>query len=345
MYIKDSYCISPQKTFNSEGIVEYTPHDSIRYFAQEPDYTNYIPKGMLRRMGKSVRLGVGAGLHLLPKNPQLDGILMASSNGAIEDCFKFLEQMVNYNEGTLTPTHFVQSTPNAPAGQLALMSKTTGYNTTYVSTGLAFEAALLDAKMLLEEGRGRTFMIGAVEELSECHYVVHNKVNHFKKETINANALLASDTEGTVYGEGAASFIVTNTPTEEGIRITDIDQINFPEKDEIEERIDDFLNRNGLSVNDIDAVVIGMNGDNRFDYRYNSLLETLFANQGVYTYKNMVGEFPTSSSFATWMSYQLLKGNPMPNEAQFRTSRQPLNKILIYNHYYDQYHGLILIEK
>ena len=62
MYIKDSYCISPQKTFGQEGLETYTEHSATRYFALEPNYER-IPRGLLRRMGKSVRLAMGAGLH------------------------------------------------------------------------------------------------------------------------------------------------------------------------------------------------------------------------------------------------------------------------------------------
>lgn len=344
MYIKESYCISPQNTLDSEGINEYTSHNETKYYALEPDYSKYIPNGLLRRMGKAVRMGVGSGLHLLQQNPVLDGIIMASTNGAIEDCFKFLNQMISYEEGTLTPTHFVQSTPNAPAGQLAMMSKTTGYNITHVSAGLAFEAALLDTKMLMEEKSAKTILLGAVEELSECHYVVYDKVDHFKKQGVNANQLFESNSVGSVYGEGAAYFIITDTPTEAAIKIIDVDQITYPDQQDIDDLIIRFLDRNNLTITDIDAVVVGLSGDSRSDHRYYHLINEVFKDQWVYTYKNLVGEYPTSSGFATWMSYQLLNGNPIPKEAVFRTSKKKVSRILIYNHFYDQNHGMILME-
>ncbi|MDH5367663.1 MAG: beta-ketoacyl synthase chain length factor [Cyclobacteriaceae bacterium] len=344
MYIKESYCISPQNTFDYEGINGYTSHNEIRYYAIEPDYIKYIPKGLLRRMGKAVRMGVGSGLHLLQQNSELDGIVMASTNGAIEDCFKFLNQMIDYEEGTLTPTHFVQSTPNAPAGQLAMMNKTTGYNITHVSAGLAFEAALLDTKMLMDERAAKTILLGAVEELSECHFVVNDKVRHFKKEDINANQLFESNTEGSVYGEGAAYFILSDSPTESAIKILDVDQITYPDQQDIDNLMIRFLDRNNFTTADIDAVVVGLSGDSRFDHRYYHLINEMYKDQWIYTYKNLVGEYPTSSGFATWMSYQVLKNNPIPKEAIFRTSEKKVNRILIYNHFYDKNHGMILIE-
>jgi hypothetical protein len=81
----------------------------------------------------------------------LDGIIIGTANAGMEDCFHFLKQMVDYNEGLLTPGNFVQSTTNALAGQLGMMKHNTGYNITHVHLGLAFENALLDAAMRLEE--------------------------------------------------------------------------------------------------------------------------------------------------------------------------------------------------
>ena len=100
---------------------------------------------ILRRMGKAVRIGVGAALPLLDGSSNPDGILIGSANGGMEDCIKFLNQVMEYDEGRLTPTNFVQSTPNAIAAQIGLATLNKGYNITHVHRGLAFENALLDA--------------------------------------------------------------------------------------------------------------------------------------------------------------------------------------------------------
>lgn len=180
MYIIDSACISPQQTFDNaffDGHVKV--HEGDRYLAVEPAYGQMIPAGLLRRMGKAVRMGVGAGLPLIQKN-QVDGIILGTANGGLEDCLKFLNQIVDYHEGTLTPTNFVQSTPNAVAGNLALMSKTTGYNATHVHKGLAFEAALLDAMMLLDEKPAQRLLLGSIEEISDYNHNIDLLSGSFK---------------------------------------------------------------------------------------------------------------------------------------------------------------------
>ncbi len=120
----------------------------------EPDYPG-IPAGARRRMGKSVRMAVGAALPLLEKHPQPDGIIIATANGGMEDCIKFLNQILEYKEGLLTPGNFVQSTSNAAAAQIALVTKNHNYNITHVHRGLAFENALMDVMMLLKENPDR----------------------------------------------------------------------------------------------------------------------------------------------------------------------------------------------
>ncbi len=97
MFVKDLYAISPQSTFDltfEAGEVLEIVAD--RYLAHEPNYLEFIPAGQLRRMGKAVRMGIGAGLPLIQRNEPLDGIIIGSANGGLEDCIKFLNQIVDY---------------------------------------------------------------------------------------------------------------------------------------------------------------------------------------------------------------------------------------------------------
>ena len=78
-------------------------------------------------MGKAVRMGLGASIPLLQNNNEpLSGIIIGTAMGGMEDCINFLNQVIDYNEGMLTPTNFVQSTPNAIASQLGLLSNNKG---------------------------------------------------------------------------------------------------------------------------------------------------------------------------------------------------------------------------
>jgi len=348
MFIKDLSCISPQQTYDEAFFGnEVKVHVGNRYAALEPGYGVLIPAGLLRRMGKAVRMGVGTGLPLIQKNPALDGIILGTANGGLEDCLKFLNQIVDYKEGTLTPTNFVQSTPNAVAGNLALMSKNTGYNTTHVNKGLAFEGALLDALLLLEERNAQALLLGSIEEISDYNYNIDMLAGSFKKEESSSETLLTSHTPGTVCGEGAVMFVVEAERSVASLaEIIDVEQISFADEKRVGEKLSNFLERNHLKHSDIDTLILGFSGDNRNDHWYSWLHQELFPVSNVFSYKNLTGDYPTASAFATWMAVQLLIGKTLPSQTRyFQNNNTNADKVLIYNHYKGVQHGFILLSK
>jgi 3-oxoacyl-(acyl-carrier-protein) synthase len=343
IFIADAFCISPQRTYDG-FFFENGPaiHSGTRYMADEPAYGNLIPPGLLRRMGKAVRMGVGAGLPVINRNAKPDGIVLGTANGGLEDCLKFLNQIVDYEEGTLTPTNFVQSTPNAVAGSLALMSRNTGYNTTHVHQGLAFEAALLDALLLLQGGQAKSLLLGSVEEISDYNYNIDALGGAFKVGENTSENLLFSDTPGTVCGEGATMFLVTAEKDEKSLaEIVDVDQITYADEDLLFQKLQFFLSKNKLKQADIDAVILGYSGDNRTDGLYTHFQKALFPHADRYTFKDLVGDYPTASAFATWLGLQAISGKHIVQHNTDRKKRP--DHILIYNHYRGVQHAFILM--
>ncbi len=346
MIIKDFLAISPQNTYNNTHYLS----DIKTYFGNkllsiEPDYTGIIKLNLLRRMGKALRMGIGCGVPLLQKYGLVDGIIIGTSEGGLEDCIKFLNQIVDYDEGTLTPTNFVQSTPNALSGYLALINGNNNYNITHVNKGLAFENALIDAKMLFEENKADILLVGGVEEISDYNFNIENSAEQFKKTECYSNELINSKTEGTVCGEGSVMFILNSQKTKGSICIEDIHTITYPEKKEIKKIIKEFIGKNNLEIDNIDAVITGYNGNIKTDFRYDNIIDELFTKQTILTYKNLVGEYPTSSAFAVMMGHNLMTNNKIPDEISLRNNKKELNNILIYNHYKEAQHSLILLSK
>jgi len=343
MFITDLTCISPQRTydgaFHREDVVQ---HDTNLYEAIEPDYLDVVPKALLRRMGRAVRMGTGAGLTLTERNKDIDGVIIGTANGGLEDCIKFLNQIVQYSEGKLTPTNFVQSTPNSVAGNLALLTANTGYNNTHVNMGLAFESALLDAKLLLDEGTAHRLLVGSVEEISGYNYNIDTLKGCFKKEIVNSENLLLSNTPGSVTGEGASMFIMSDSSENAFAEIVDVAQVSFPQVNDLAVVINRLLNSHQMKMQDVDAVILGRNGDNRYDHWYD-VVQDFFPSQALYVYKNLVGEYPTASGFATWLASNILQGNKIPSQAVLRSGDRPTKNVLIYNQYYGKQHGLILL--
>ncbi len=343
MLIKDCLAISPQDTYNNDNYLSGVKHYfGNKILALEPDYTGIIKPAQLRRMGKAMRMGIGCGLPLIRNYENIDGIIIGTSEGGLEDCIKFLNQIVDYNEGTLTPTNFVQSTPNAVAGLLALMNKNHNYNMTHVNKGLAFENALIDAKMLLDENKAKTLLVGNIEEVSEYNFNIDKSAGHFKEIECSTKDLINSKTKGTVCGEGSAMFIFTNEYKKNDAIVKDVDTVTFPEQGEILDIAKEFVERNNLKISDIDAVIAGYNGDIDSDFLYDELIDVLFNNQTIITYKNLTGEYQTSTAFALKLAKDLLSGQTAPNDIILKKISTNYKNILIYNHYKKYQHSLIL---
>ncbi len=344
MFIKDILSISPQDTYNNHSYwYDVKTYIGNKLSCIEPSYDGIIKPGQLRRMGKALRMGIGCGLPLLDKYGKVDGIIIGTSEGGLEDCIKFLNQIVDYDEGTLTPTNFMQSTPNAVSGHLALITGNTNYNITHVNKGLSFENALIDAQMLLQDGSANVLLVGSVEEISDYNYNIEQSANQYKKVEGRSNELIHSNTEGTVCGEGAVMFVLSSQPENGSICIRDVDAITYPEGSELHDLCNNLLQRNGLVTNDIDGVIVGLNGDIRTDHWYTNFISSLFSSQTIYTYKNLVGEYPTSASFAVKLAHDIIKNNMICPEIIFKNSNRAQKNILIYNHFKGVQHSLILI--
>ena len=165
-----------------------------------------IPPAMYRRMGRAVRFASGTALPLL-HTTKLNGIVIGTAFGGLEDCIKFLNQITDYDEGRLTPTNFVQSTTNAIASQLAFFSANKGYNNTHVHRGLAFENAMFDVAMQLNENPDNYYLLGGVEEISAYQYNIESLAGSYKRELVSSADIYNSKTNGSIAGEGCAMFV------------------------------------------------------------------------------------------------------------------------------------------
>ncbi|MBL7931924.1 MAG: beta-ketoacyl synthase chain length factor, partial [Bacteroidia bacterium] len=150
IYFLHSACISAQSGVSEEIPLTPALSEQNKLKAVEPKYEG-IPNNLLRRMGRTTRMSIGAAMNCLSKTERLDGIVIGTANGGMEDCIKFMEQIVKYHETDLTPGNFVQSTPNGIAAQIALMKQNRGYNITHAHRGLSFENAIQDCMLLLNE--------------------------------------------------------------------------------------------------------------------------------------------------------------------------------------------------
>jgi hypothetical protein len=349
-FIHDTSCISPQETFFSDKIFhaelnELNQPEGNKFNAAEPAYES-IPAGMLRRMGRSVRLGIGAAMPLLQKSGIApDGFIIGTSMGGMEDCVKFLNQIIEYNEGKLTPTNFVQSTPNAVAGQLGLLTKNKGYNITHVHRGLSFENAVIDAGMSLAENPANSYLLGAVEEISGYHYNIERLDGWYKEENCSIDEVYNCGTPGSIAGEGSSMFIVNNEPVHAKAKLRAIHIFHSDDEQLVASQLKNFLEKNLPAGEKPGLFLSGENGDMRHGHFYNSCEKIMGTSVSVARFKHLSGEHPTASAFAFWLACEIIKKKFLPQQISKHDAGSGLDSILIYNHYKGIQHSFMLLEK
>jgi hypothetical protein len=342
IFIKGTGVIAPYTPGNGTPLP--TPTNGPRLRCIEPDYKQLIDPRLIRRMSRVVRMGMASALAALNEaGLEMPGaIITATAYGCTEDTETFLTKLTLQDEQMLTPTAFIQSTHNTIAGQIALLLKCHAYNNTFTHRAFSFEHALLDAMLLLKEGEAAHVLLGAVDEMQDTRFKILERFGLYKKPAgFHALSPLNEQPQGpgTIAGEGAAFFVLTNEATDKGCIM---DLRTFFKPDDMAPHIQAFLAENGLKNTDVDLLLWGKNGDVRYDHFYDKAVGGQFGHVPKLAFKQLCGEYPVATSYATWLAAYLLKGQKMPDEALTGSTAAPRH-ILIYNHYYNIHHSLILL--
>ena len=350
VYIKGIGNISPQNTINSGTFLdEVISHETDFISCVEPNYKEFINPVQLRRMSKLIKMGISASKICLQdagiENP--GAIITGTGLGLVGDTEKFLNQMLDNNEEFLAPTAFIQSTHNTISGQVAIALKCFNYNNTYSHRGFSFESALLDGMLLIENNDAENVLVGGFDEITSEHHQIIKKTRWVKNETIKSLYLLDHKTQGTIVGESATFFSLTGKKDENTYaRIKNIKTIYKPESnEEIELKIDQFLAENSLTKNDIDLVVLGLNGNIDTDDIYYHLADNYFNTNYAY-FKHLSGDYHTVGSFALWFAANTIKHQRVPEVARFRKenfTEKPIKNVLVYNHFREVDHSIFLL--
>ena len=350
VYINGVGSISAQKTFdNTTFLNELIEHEDNVINVINPNYKDYIPPAAARRMAKGIKMGVVASKIALKEAglDNVDAIITGTGMGCVRDSEKFVSAIIDNDEQYLTPTSFIQSTHNTVGGQIALDLQCKGYNFTYVHASNSFESALLDAKLQLELNEENTILIGGVDELGDHTVTIHKLINHIKPEAVKSSEVLKSTTKGAVFGEGANFFVLSNSQQNTSYaEVVAVKTYNTLLKQDISETLIQFLNENNLTIDAIDIVVLGRNGDIDYDTFYNTLSSGVFNTTQQVAYKHLCGEFNTASSFGLWLASKILKTQTLPDVIKSNHIKDSSFKtILLYNQYRGENHSFTLLKQ
>lgn len=288
-------------------------------------------------MSRIVKLSVAASGRAVQDaaSATIDGVIVGTGWGCIEDTVIFLEKMVENKEDALSPTAFIHSTHNTIAAQVAFQLKCKGYNTTYSHRSISFESALLDAALLLSETPAQTLLVGGVDELTTTSFSILSRFNLFKQpQGLSSDMLFLLGTAGTVAGEGSVFFTVSGNRTKHSYcQVTDIQTLSFGSVDDAVEAARKMLQRHGLAA--LDLLLLGNNGAAEEDKRYDSFAESLAFQGETLKFKHLCGEYPTASAFGIGLGATLLKQNLSLDSAP--------QSVLFYNRSPQSHQALVLL--
>jgi hypothetical protein len=291
-------------------------------------------------MSRVIKMSVSAALRCVDRaKVQPDAIITATGLGCLADTERFLDA-VTENELRLNPTPFIQSTFNTAGAQIAFMLGNNGYNNTYVHRGLSFESALLDAKMQIDEGVSNV-LAGCFDETTDISFDIMRRLGFWKDGLTDSNSLYANPGKGTASGEGASFFMLSKQPPDDRpqIRITGLHLLNTTDM-----QFDDCPA--SMRKNDVDLLILGNNGDAEYDKIYRQFISSRYTDKPYCFFKNLCGEYFTASGFALYLAFCIMTMQKLPEGVVCHGSISPeINSILIYNHFQNINHSLIIVTR
>ena len=326
--------VSAQETLQATSWPKTSvPAENSSFQIIPPVYKDYIPAAKLRRMNRLVKFSLVSAFDCMSQveGLSLDAIITTTGLGCVDDTGVFLKQMHENGEKLMNPTAFIRSTHNAVGGQLALLKNLRIPNLTYTQKEASFETGLIDAIMMLEEGDAKNVLLGGFDEQTPLSLDLWRKMGCLSESVLDKSALIQSQNKGVVLGEGAG-FVVLSSDKEtvNCSQLVDV-EINRSVSTDLNCLVQAFLAKQGLSCQDIDLLVLGLDGT-AYTKDLAQLISPDFEAATVAGFKHLSGCFDTDTNFALWMAHRAILNASIGEEACLQGAKDRVfNKVLIVN--------------
>lgn len=253
--------------------------------------------------------------------------------------------MLNNNEECLSPTAFMQSTHNTIASQIALHLKCHGYNSTYSHRGTSFDSSLWDAYTLLQKGEINNAIVGAHEEMSLEYFKMLQKAGYFTYDDISEAQLKLHQNTGSLSGSCAVNMFVSRQKEDSHCAISFMKMFYKADSQTLRKNLLNQLEQLHLTINDIDAVVMGLNGDKDNDAAYLDFAQVVDSSMPIVWYKHLFGESYCASALGVYVGATCLQRQTIPAHLLYNKDRaiNHIKHILVYNHFENKDQSLILL--
>lgn len=262
--------------------------------------SEHLERKTVRRLKRLPRLALSLANAAYKDSKMSDtpsSVFFGTGWGPLSETYDFLTKLYESGEQFTSPTDFIGSVHNAPAGQVAIQFKSTGPNITTAGGDYSFEQALLTASLLTDNSDDTLFVIGADESHEELSPLFDNSV--FSDEMLS---------------DGGGALCLKRTETASGLKI-------FPAFFEYAENNPDIISSlisnlgGGKRINDTFGAIfagIPMKYRETGEKQLGEFLTLSGFKNLIIDYRKFTGEFASASAVATVLAIRFLKNGKIP---------------------------------
>jgi 3-oxoacyl-(acyl-carrier-protein) synthase len=259
-----------------------------------------LQPSVIRRLKRLPRMALALALAAC-KNANLQetpsSVFLGTGWGPLSETYDFLKKLYESDEKFTSPTDFIGSVHNAPAGQVAISLGANGPNITTTGGDYSFEQSLLTASILADKIDAAFLVIGA-DEFHETLSPLFDrsvKVDGIRSDGGGAICLKRSDVS---CGPKICSVFFENTADNPNIIQTLIGKLG--DSREIEKRF-------GTIMAGIPAAY-RQEGERQL----HEFLAVSDFHQPVIDYRRLTGEFASASAVATALAAEFIRNKKIP---------------------------------
>ncbi len=260
------------------------------------DVSPNLSPGSIRRMKRLSRMALSLALSAweqaaCPGKP--DSVYFGTGWGPLSETHDFLTRLFGSDEKFTSPTDFIGSVHNAPAGHAAMHFGAKGPNLTVTGGDFSFEQALVTAD-LLGENRETPFLIMAADEFHPA-----------------LSPLFDPSVSDAVHSDGGAAFCVKRSEHAEGMRIFPLFFENAAGNPEI---ISSLIRTLAESGEEFAAILAGIPAAFREkgEEQLQNFLSPAKWNLPVMDYRKWIGEFASASAVAAVLGAAFVRKGEIP---------------------------------
>jgi 3-oxoacyl-(acyl-carrier-protein) synthase len=264
------------------------------------DISKKLPTREVRRLKRLPRLALALAMEAsessrLSQAPS--SIFFGTSWGPLSETYDFLTKLYESNEQFASPTEFVGSVHNAPAGQVAIMLKATGANITTTGGDYSFEQALLAASLTVRDSDDIVLVMGA----DEHHQILSPLFDKSVQRSSNPS-------------DGGGALIIRKTEKASALRITLIFFENSSNNPSVVQSLVHNLGESNEIRSKYGAVFVGMPAGERAncEKQVSEIISTADFNGPVIDFRKFTGEFGSATAAAASLVVRLVQNGKIP---------------------------------